>query len=68
MPSAKERLVKALTEAGAPQAMIADAAQGGYDDFESNRAMPITELVHDCKRAGLNDLARRAMNGEFDAP
>lgn len=42
------KLVAALTEAGAPQAMIDDAARGHYDDFESDIALPIMTLVRDC--------------------
>ena len=63
----KEKLAKALTEANAPQEMIAAAISGRYDDFESHSATPIVDLVHDCHHAGLTDIADRAMNGDFDA-
>ena len=63
----KEKLAKALTEANAPQEMIAAAISGRYDDFESHSATPIVDLVHDCQRANLPDLADRAMNGQFDS-
>jgi hypothetical protein len=65
--NAKERLIAALTQAGAPSGMIKCAARGGYDDFESDSATPIMDLVRDSKDAGLNAIAQRAMNGEFDA-
>jgi hypothetical protein len=63
----KEKLAKALTEAGASPAMIEDAKSGRYDDFESDSATPIMDLVRDCRAAGLNDIAKQAMNGAFDA-
>jgi len=63
----KEKLTKALTDAGAPQSMINKARAGYYDDFESTIATPIIALVKDCQSAGLNDLAQRAMSGDFDA-
>ena len=65
--SAKEKLAEALTQAGASPAMIDDAKRGRYDDFESESATPIMDLVRDCRALGLNKLAIRAMNGDFDA-
>lgn len=64
----KERLVQALREAGAPEEMIVHAARGQYDDFEAvDTATPIGDLVNACRAFGLHDLAKRAINGEFDA-
>lgn len=65
--NAKEKLAAALTEAGAPPRMIVDAQRGRYDDFESESATPIMDLVRDCRAAGLNHIAERAKQGEFDA-
>lgn len=62
----KEKLASALTVANAPLAMIEDALKGKYDDFESDSPTPIVDLVKDCKMFGLEDMAKRAMNGEFD--
>ena len=62
-----DRLVSALTEAGAPKAMITAACAGCYDDFASESAAPIMDLVRDAKAAGLHKIARRAMDGDFDA-
>ena len=64
--STKERLVEALRWAGAPQDMVQKAGQGYYDDYESEIATPIIQLVKDCHAAGLPALAQRAINGEFD--
>jgi hypothetical protein len=47
--------------------MIDDASRGRYDDFESDSATPIMDLVRDSRAAGLDDIAQRAINGEFDA-
>jgi hypothetical protein len=64
---AKDKLVEALTRAGASQTMVEAAAQGRYDDFESHFPTPLMDLVYDCRVAGLDDIAHRAMEGEFDA-
>lgn len=62
-----EKLALALEEAGAPQAMV-DAARGGrYDDFLSESATPIHDLVWDADLHGLHGIADRAKNGDFDA-
>lgn len=65
--STKERLVKALREAGAPDVMIKNAETGKYDDFESDNDMPISCLVMDARMAGLGGIVERAIKGEFDA-
>ena len=62
-----ERLALALEEAGAPASMVRKARAGHYDDYQSNLAMPIAQLVVDARRAGLSDIARRAADGDFDA-
>lgn len=61
-----EKLAKALEMAKAPASMIADARAGRYDDFKSDSATPITDLVRDCLKHGLRSMAQRAKNGEFD--
>jgi hypothetical protein len=65
--SAKEKLTEALMRANAPVEMVKDASRGRYDDFESDSATPIMDLVRDSRAAGLDDIAQRAMNGDFDA-
>jgi hypothetical protein len=60
------RLTLALREAGAPQDMIDRAATGYYGDFTSPLPFPISRLVKDARAAGLDAIARRAMDGEFD--
>jgi hypothetical protein len=47
--------------------MITAARAGCYDDFKSESATPIMDLVRDLRQAGLTHLAQRAMDGEFDA-
>lgn len=61
------KLTEALKKAKAPTWMISYALIGHYDDFESELATPIMELVKDCKNNGLDEIAQRAMLGEFDA-
>lgn len=60
-------LAKALREAGAPPAMIRNAENGYYDDYKSDLALPINQLVVDAKKLNLNSIAERAMSGDFDA-
>lgn len=64
--STKRRLAEALREAKAPPHMVSDALVGKYDDYESESATPIRDLVRDALRNGLPDIARRAKDGDFD--
>lgn len=61
------RLVAALRDVGAPAAFVEAAEANRYHDFRSPLAMPITALVAEARRHGLEGIARRAMAGEFDA-
>lgn len=65
--SSKDVLVKALTDANAPVAMIVRAQRGDFSDYDSDSATPITDLVNECRRFGLESVAKQAMNGDFDA-
>ena len=70
MTSAKQRLAAAIRQArpnGSLEAMAKRAEKGHYDDFESPLPTPISQLVRELQASGEHDLARRAMNGEFDA-
>jgi len=62
----REKLARALEEAHAPAQMVERARAGQYDDFLSDSATPIINLVRDLQLVGLHELANRAMNGEFD--
>jgi hypothetical protein len=62
-----ERLALALTHAKAPQVLVDRARAGYYDDFKSDLPLPIVALVNDAKQYHLNNIALRAMNGEFDS-
>ena len=62
----KEKLAQALDQAKAPAIMIQKARLGYYDDYESELATPIVQLVHDARSYGLSDIALRGMKGEFD--
>lgn len=63
----KDKLAHALREAGAPEAMVNKALAGAYDDYESESATPINELIRDASKHGLSTIVGRAMNGDFDA-
>ena len=63
----RERLVAALEEERAPKSMVRRAGEGYYDDFLSPLAMPIHQLVSDARKYNLTRIAKKAMNGGFDA-
>lgn len=68
----KQKLANALTTALAPTWMIEKALSGGYDDFESDSATPIMDLVNDLTKSGfespaMTKLADDAKQGRFDA-
>jgi hypothetical protein len=60
-----ERLAQALHAEGL-FSMEKNARAGAYDDYESESATPINDLVRDLRSAGREDLAKRAMDGEWD--
>ena len=62
----KDKLADALRQAGAPNSMVDKALNGGYDDYESESATPLIDLVSDLRKYKLTDLVIRAMNGDFD--
>ncbi len=65
----KEKLVHDLMIAKAPAFIIQKAIAGDYDDFESNSATPINDLVRDCLNAGMTSLdilAKKAIAGIYD--
>lgn len=62
----KDRLAKDLRMFGAPAKMVEYAKNGFYDDYESPMAAPIMRLIEDCLENGLNEVAERAKNGEYD--
>ena len=65
MIATKEKLALVL-HAAALFEMEKAARAGRYDDFESESATPIVDLVRDLQERGCSDLAARAMNGEWD--
>lgn len=74
--STKKELVQELfkiikADGGHPQAYLigniaAQAQKGYYHDFESPLATPKIQLVSDLRGVGLQDLAKRVIDGEFD--
>jgi hypothetical protein len=59
--------IRAFAPDGHLEAMAKQAEAGHYDDFESPLEAPCVQLVRDLRAAGAEDLAKRAMNGEWDA-
>ena len=62
----KERLAQVLHAAGLFQ-MEGAARAGRYDDYESQSATPIHDLVNDLRAADRHDLVQRAIDGEWDS-
>ncbi len=65
--STRERLARALAEAGAPSVAIRQAREGHWDEYLGPQVFPIVQLVSDLEANGLHALAARARAGEFDA-
>ena len=61
-----EKLAKALEQANAPTKMIERARAGYYDDYKSELAFPIIQLVQDATRHELYTVAEQAKAGKFD--
>lgn len=65
-----DRLVAAIKEYnkdGKHDKLMDRAAAGEFSDFGDTHACPITELHRLCRKYGLDELADRVANGEFDA-
>ena len=62
----KERLAQVLHAAGQFD-LEKQARVGVFDDYESESATPIIDLVRALTAAGCPELADRARNGEWDA-
>lgn len=60
-----ERLAQVLHAEGLLE-MESKARAGYYDDYMSPLATPIVQLVKDLSAVNREDLAKRAMNGEWD--
>ena len=63
--SAREKLAQAFHAVGDLEEEQR-ARDGMYGDFTSPYAMPITTLVNRCREKGYNQIASRAINGDFD--
>lgn len=65
-----ERLVAAIAEYnkdGKHDKLMARAASGEFADYADTHVCTITELHRLCRKYGLNELAARVADGEFDA-
>ncbi len=59
--------IKAYNPDGKHDKLMARAAAGEFTDYSDAHACPITELHRLCRKCGLNELAERVANGDFDA-
>lgn len=66
-PTAR-RLARALRDAGAPAAIVADALTGRYDEDESDAEFPTMDLITDLTAEGMTRFVERVESGEFDPP
>lgn len=63
--STKQRLAAVLRQEGL-LGLAGEALLGRYDDYESDSATPIVDLVRCLRARGREDLAQRAIGGEWD--
>lgn len=63
----KDRLATALEKAEAPADMTARARDGYYDELDGPLTAPMMQLVMDARVEGLEDIAQRALAGDFNA-
>jgi hypothetical protein len=63
-----ERLAQALEMLNVLclKGMIVKARAGHYDDYKSELATPLVQLVRDLRAADQEDMAQRVIDGEFD--
>lgn len=65
--STREKLARAMAEAGVPAEGIRQARAGYYDEYLSDNPLPLLTLVNDLETNGFGNLAARVRTGEFDA-
>lgn len=65
--SSTDLLVKDLLELNAPSEIISKAKSNQYHDYKSDSATPIFDLVNDCIKAGLSEIAEKAKQGVYNA-
>lgn len=59
-------LIEDLEAAHAPAFMLRKAREGQYNDFQSDSATPIMDLVRDAAAANLKGVAEAARLGKYD--
>ena len=59
-------LVEDLIAANAPAFMLRKAREGQYNDYASDSAHPIMDLVRDAMAANLRGIAEAAKAGKYD--
>lgn len=69
MDASTQKLIQALQAANDAklQPIIEKARSNTYHEFKTELMFPIRQLVEDLNQVGYEQLAQRAMNGEFDA-
>ena len=66
MPPGMSKLLNDMTEADAPNWMFEKALDGAYCDFVSEEVSPKALLAQDAQRAGLDEIANKAVTGRYD--
>jgi hypothetical protein len=62
-----EKLALALEKINAPQEMIGAARAGRYDDYKSESATPLLDLIKGLRKIGAYGMITRVINGHFDS-
>lgn len=60
-------LLEDLEAVRAPEVMLRKAREGQYNDYLSESATPILDLVRDAIAANLRTIADQAQTGKYDA-
>lgn len=66
LPPTSSKLGAVLSKEGFPKRIVRQAYAGHFDDYKSPLATPIVALVQLCRSLGREDIAARAINGEWD--
>lgn len=65
----KDRLARELHEAGLPEEMVERARRGAYDDWISDSATPLIDLVNELAKydtPGARLVRAKVIDGDFD--
>jgi len=66
LPESQERLIRDIRAAGGPDEMVSRVGAGIYHDYVSPHPMPKHQLVADCEKWDLPEVAKKTKEGHYD--